>query len=316
MASRSLPELTVHLANFSPQPPVDGWEHLFALARAADAAGVDRLTAADHVLFGENMEDFAKPELGGRTDAPQPTGPDGHWLDPLTTLAVISGMTSRIRMRTQILLAALRRPVTLAKTVATLDVLSHGRFDLGVGVGWQRTEYQAAGLIFENRGRLLDHTLEVCQTLWRDRQASYASPELTLEAVHQMPKPVQPGGVAIWISGSIRPPTVRRLARFGQRWIPWGPDDRALTESLPRLKDALAAAGGDPETLQATGPIPLVAGADGQMDVARTMERVPALVAAGQTDFGFHFRASLEPVAMEAKLREIVEAFRSTVGRA
>src|SRR5207247_2385322 len=100
---------------------------------------------------------------GGR----QPTGPDGHWLEPLTVLSMVAAVTSRVRLATGILIAALRRPVVLAKTTATLDVLSGGRLDLGVGVGWQREEYEAAGLDFHDRGRLLDHTLAVCQTLWR-----------------------------------------------------------------------------------------------------------------------------------------------------
>ena len=175
--------------------------------------------------------------------------PDGHWLEPLTTLSVVAGMTTHIRLRTQILLAALRRPVTLAKSTATLDVLSGGRLDLGVGVGWQRAEYEAAGLSFEKRGRLLDHSLEVCQTLWREQRASYSAPELSFDAIHQMPKPLRPDGVPIWISGSIRDTTVRRLVRFGHRWIPWGPDDRSMKDSLPRMKEAIAKAGSDPDAL-------------------------------------------------------------------
>ena len=82
-------------------------------------------------------------------------------------------ITTQIRLGTNILLAALRRPVVLAKTAATLDVLSGGRLDLGVGVGWQREEYDAAGLDFDGRGALLDHTLAVCQTLWREQRGSY-----------------------------------------------------------------------------------------------------------------------------------------------
>ncbi len=77
-----------------------------------------------------------------------------------------------MRLGTYILLAALRRPVVLAKQLATLDVLSGGRVDLGVGIGWQREEYEAAGLDFATRGRLLDDSLEVCQTLWREPRAS------------------------------------------------------------------------------------------------------------------------------------------------
>jgi probable F420-dependent oxidoreductase len=289
---------------------------MFALARAADAAGVDRLVASDHVVFGERLEEYAKAENGGQAGGKQPTGPDGHWLEPLTTLSVVAGMTSSIRLRTHVLLAALRRPVVLAKSAATLDVLSGGRFDLGVGVGWQREEYVAAGLRFEGRGRLLDHTLEVCQTLWREERASYDSPELQFDAIHQMPKPLGADGVPIWISGTIRATTVRRLARFGARWIPWGPDADDLAESIPRIKEELDKAGGDAKRLQTVGYLPIVKDAQGELDIGRTMERVPALVAVGVTDFVGSWRLPRDQSAAEEKLRPVVEAFRSAVGRA
>jgi alkanesulfonate monooxygenase SsuD/methylene tetrahydromethanopterin reductase-like flavin-dependent oxidoreductase (luciferase family) len=160
------PQLSFGLRSFSAGDP-GGWTKMFEFARAADAAGVDRLVVSDHVVFGERLEEYSRPETGGIAGGKQPTGPDGHWLEPLTTLAVVAGMTSRVRLRTHIIIAALRRPVVLAKSAATLDVLSGGRLDLGVGVGWQSAEYEAAGLPFEGRGRLLDHTLDVCQVLWR-----------------------------------------------------------------------------------------------------------------------------------------------------
>src|ERR1700681_4430408 len=183
-----IPQLAVNLPSFSATDP-GGWQHLLDRARAADQAGVDRVLVSDHVVFGEHLEAYARPEVGGLEGGKQPTGPDGLWLEPLTVLSVVCGITSRVRLMTCILQAALRRPVVLAKAAATLDVLSQGRLDLGVGVGWQREEYGAAGLRFEGRGRLLDHTLEVCQTLWREKRASYRSPELQFEAIHQMPKP-------------------------------------------------------------------------------------------------------------------------------
>src|ERR1700722_727424 len=194
MTSKFQPQLSLHLINLAPETHTGGWEHLLALARACDVAGIDRVNVSDHVVFGEALEEYAKPEVGGRQGGKQPTGPDGHWLEPLTTLAVIAGQTSHVRLGTQILLAALRRPVILAKSAATLDVLSGGRLDLGVGVGWQRAEYDAAGLPFEKRGRLLDHSLEVCQTLWHEQRASYTSPELSVDGIHQMPKPLRPDG--------------------------------------------------------------------------------------------------------------------------
>src|SRR6478752_7308939 len=165
------PRLSITLRTFAADDP-GTWEPVIDQARAADAAGVDQLVVSDHVVFGENLEAYARPELGGSEGGRQPTGPDGHWLEPLTVLTAVAAVTSRIRLATGILLAALRRPVVLAKTAATLDALSGGRLDLGVGVGWQREEYEAAGLDFGSRGRLLDHTLEVCQTLWRDSPAS------------------------------------------------------------------------------------------------------------------------------------------------
>ncbi len=264
--SKSKPNLSLHLLNWLRLKAGHG--RLVASARlrtrACDAAGIDRVNVSDHVVYGEALDEYGKPEVGGREGGTQPTGPDGHWLEPLTTLAVIAGQTSRVRLGTQILLAALRRPVILAKSAATLDVLSGGRLDLGVGVGWQKAEYEAAGLPFERRGKLLDHTLEVVQTLWREQRASYASPELTFDGIHQMPKPLQDGGVPIWISGTIRDTTVRRLVRFGERWIPWGKDDGDMSESIPKMKDAIAKAGGNPDNLQASGPLPAVWTAESQ----------------------------------------------------
>ena len=130
-----------------PTQPAD-WRYLVDRAQAAEEAGIDRVVVSDHVVFGEDLEAYGKPELGGIAGGRQPTGPDGCWLEPLTSLAVIAGATTTVRLGTGVLLAALRRPAVLAKTAATLDVLSGGRLDLGVGIGWQREEYEAAGLDF------------------------------------------------------------------------------------------------------------------------------------------------------------------------
>jgi alkanesulfonate monooxygenase SsuD/methylene tetrahydromethanopterin reductase-like flavin-dependent oxidoreductase (luciferase family) len=106
---------------------------------------------SDHVVFGENLEAYADPSVGGASGGRQPTGPDGSWLEPLVVLTAIAATTELIRLGMAILLAVLRRAVVLAKQLATLDVLSGGRVDLGVGVGWQCEEYDAAGLPFGHR---------------------------------------------------------------------------------------------------------------------------------------------------------------------
>ncbi|TZG24148.1 TIGR03619 family F420-dependent LLM class oxidoreductase [Sphingomonas montanisoli] len=315
MIERAVPQLTLGLNSYSAEDP-GGWEHMFARARAADRAGIDSLMVSDHVVFGENLDEYAKPEVGGAKGGKQPTGPDGHWLEPLTTLSVVAGMTKRIRLRTQILLAALRRPVTLAKAAATLDVLSGGRLDLGVGVGWQREEYEAAGLTFDTRGRLLDHSLEVCQTLWRNQRASYSAPELGFDAIHQMPKPLQPGGVPFWIAGTLRSSTIRRVAHYGSGWIPWGADAANLLDSVPRLKDGVAAAGGNPDGLQIVGYMPREAkGDDGSIDPRRAADQIKALMEVGVTDFVLHMDVPNDEAAAEDLLSGIVTKFRETVGR-
>ena len=145
-------QLSIVLRTFAAQDP-GSWAHVIRQAETLDRAGVDRLAVSDHVVFGEDLDAYGRPEIGGQAGGTQPTGPDGHWLEPITLLSLLAGRTSRIRLATNVLIAALRRPVVLAKTAATLDVLSGGRLDLGVGVGWQREEYEAAGVEFDGRAK-------------------------------------------------------------------------------------------------------------------------------------------------------------------
>jgi probable F420-dependent oxidoreductase len=307
-------QLSIGVTSYAAEDP-GTWQPLFDAARTADQAGVDRLVVSDHVVFGERLEEYGRPEIGGSAGGKQPTGPDGHWLEPLTTLSVLAGMTSRIRLGTNILVAALRRPAVLAKTTATLDVLSGGRLDLGVGVGWQREEYDAAGLDFDQRGRLLDHSLEVCQTLWREQRAAYDSPELHFEATHMMPKPLQPGGVPVWVSGTINPRVVRRIARFGSGWIPWGDAAADPVAGIAEMRERLTEAGRDPEGLQVTGALKLVKRDDGSVDLDRTMEVVPGLAKAGLTDLRIQFRLLDGSSAAVDELSAVVAAFRAAAGR-
>ena len=309
-----LPTLSIRLTNFAAEDPGD-WQPMFDRARAADQAGIDRVLVSDHVVFGENLEAYGRPELGGSEGGVQPTGPDGMWLEPLTVLAMVAAVTSRVRLQTDIIQAALRRPVVLAKTAATLDVLSGGRLDLGVGVGWQREEYDAAGLSFDGRGRLLDQTLAVCQALWRDSPASFDGDGLRFDSIHCMPKPLQPGGVPVWVSGTLNAAVLRRIVRFGSGWVPWGRDARDLPSSLARVHEALVQAGRDVTGFQVPGTLPRVRDGSGQLDLAATMDAVPGLVDAGVTDFRVTLAIPESLGEAIDFLSGIVEAFRSTVGR-
>jgi probable F420-dependent oxidoreductase len=307
------PQLSLSLPTFAAQEPPD-WRAMIDLAIAADRAGVDRVVASEHVAFGEQLEAYADPSVGGQRGGRQPTGPDGPWLDPLVALTYVAAVTERVRLGTAVLLAALRRPVILAKTAATLDVLSGGRLDLGVGVGWQREEYEAAGLPFAGRGRLLDHTLEVCQQLWSSAAASYRSAELEFERIHQAPKPRQAGGVPIWVSGTVNRRSMDRLARFGAGWIPWGDDAADIGSGIERMRAEVGARGRSPDDIQVMSRIPTVL-AGNEVDVDATLAVVPELRARGVTDFRIGMRVPPDRADAEQFLARVVTAFRAGTGR-
>lgn len=308
-----LPQLSIQVPNFAEDPT--SWEPVLELARMADAAGVDRIVVSDHVVYGERLDAYGEPSLGGTRGGRQPTGPDGHWLEPLTLLAVIAGQTEQVRLGTSILLAALRTPAVLAKQAATLDVLSGGRLDLGVGVGWQREEYEGCGLDFARRGELLDRCLAVCRLLWTERTASYDDGELRFERIHAMPKPIQPGGVPIWVSGRIHRRTVERVVRFGAGWIPWGDHVADPRPGIDVLRRALAEAGRDPDELQVQGTLPLVRGSSGEVEVEATLAQVPSLVSGGITDLRVARRWGADPDEDRDLLGRLVPSFRAAVGR-
>lgn len=287
------------------------WREVINQARAAEAAGADQvIVSGDHVVFGEHLEAYGRPELGGRPGGKLTIGSDAAFPDPLVAMAALCATTQRIRVMNSLMLAALRRPIVLAKAVATLDALSGGRTELCVGIGWQREEYGAAGLPFERRGRLLDHTLEVCQTLWTQQRASYSSPELSFDAIHMRPKPLQEGGVPLWISGTINPGVMRRLARFGSGWNPWGPEQQAVTPEIPRMREAVAALGRDPNEIAVLGHLPVVRDVHGQPQAAASMENVASMLAAGVTHVDVFLPIPGEYSAAEDYLTPWVEAFR------
>ncbi len=307
------PQLSTGLRSFATADSCD-WSSLIEFARAADIAGIDRLAISDHVAFGENLEAYGDPANGGARGQRQPTGPDGAWLDPLATIAHLTAVTTRVRFATNILIAALRRPVVLAKMAATIDVLSGGRLDLGVGVGWQREEYESAGLSFEGRGELLNQTIEVCQCLWRNRTAHYDGQELSFANIHQMPKPLQPGGIPIWVSGTVNARAMDRLSRFGSGWIPWGDDAADVVTGIEHMRAAMVNRGRNPSDVAVVGSLRAAYSTDGSIDLAQTMAAVPRLRDAGVTDF----RIILKPPQGEGPITDflgrVVDRFRATSG--
>ncbi|WP_029138626.1 TIGR03619 family F420-dependent LLM class oxidoreductase [Nakamurella lactea] len=277
------PQITVGLRNFS-RTPVPDWRFLLEQARAADDAGIDRVFLPDHVAFGTDLSGYADPASGGVTGAKQPTGADGGWLEALTTLGALAAVTSRVRLATNVLVVPLRRPVVLAKVAATLDALSHGRFELGAGVGWQEAEYRAAGVPFSRRGAILDETLAACQQLWNSPQADLVGSSFDLTGIHMMPKPAA-GGVPVWIGGRPLPRIARRLARFGAGWIPWGATPESYPDAISTMRALVEAEGRDFDTIRLAYSLPTLIADNGALDLSAMLAPVPALLELGISDF-------------------------------
>jgi probable F420-dependent oxidoreductase len=301
--------VSLYLLNFDAEPTPD-LARLVAWTRAADEVGVDRVVVSEHVVLGERLDNYGRPELGGMRGGSQPTGPDGSWLDPLATIAYLSAVTSRVRFATGVLLAALRSPVILAKTAATIDVLSGGRLELGVGVGWQREEYESTGRDFGRRGRLLERNLAVCQALWNNDRVDYADEEIRLDGIHQMPKPAQAGGVPIWVSGTVNPGAMNRLARFGVGWIPWGDDALDMAGGIARMRAAMTERHRDPESVRVTAPFDPVLRGDGTIDRDGTLAGAATLRSAGVTDFQLRFSRTVDALSLADQMRAIASLVR------
>jgi probable F420-dependent oxidoreductase len=302
------PQLSVGIRNFAASPPGD-WRNVLDQARAADDAGIDRVFVSDHVVFGPDLSAYGDPAAGGVTGGVQPTGPDGEWLEPLTVLAAMSAVTTRVRLATNVLVAPLRRAVVLAKVATTLDVLSHGRFELGVGIGWQEAEYRAAGVAFADRGRALDETLAACRDLWTSERASFEGRGFSLAGSYMMPKPGDPAGVPVWIGGRAIPAVARRVAAFGRGWIPWGTTPGDFVETLARMRSLVEAEGRDSATVQVSYALPIVRTPSRELDLPRMFEMVPTIRRSGVSDFRTLVRVPTDYGSAQRFLSNLRERF-------
>src|SRR6478736_815317 len=212
-----------------------------------------------------------------------PYPPGEPWLEPLTALAAIAGATSRVRLGTGVLIAPLRPVLLLAKTVATLDVLSRGRDDLGIGTGWQREEFVEPGMGFVGRTARMDDAVRACRALWEEEPpVSVALPTITFADVWSAPRPVQPR-IPIWYGGQLTAAMVERIATLGDGWLPLGPTVPEIAAGIETLRSAYRAHDRDPDTLGVRVGVPVVTDDAGRVDVAATFASAPDLAAIGVT---------------------------------
>ncbi|QYG92154.1 TIGR03619 family F420-dependent LLM class oxidoreductase [Iamia sp. SCSIO 61187] len=247
------------------------WGRVLDLARAAEAAGMDGVVVPDHVAIGPRTDRYPA--------GPFPLPVDAPWLDPLTMLTAVAAVTERLRLGTGVLIGPARPPVVLAKTVATLDVLSGGRVDLGVGTGWQREELEAAGIPWAERGQRLTDGITACRALWEgDGPVTVDLPTVAFTELRSAPAPLQ-RPLPVLFSGTLHARNRHRIVELGDGWIPiMGATVADVRAGAAELRTAFSAAGRDPDALRVRAPV--------DADLASVTD----LVAAGVTDLVVNLR--------------------------
>lgn len=210
-------------------------EVLEAIGRGADDLGIASIWVPEpHLLiFTEYRSAFPYSEDG---KMPEEYGTQGE-LDGFLTLAFLAAVTERVRLGLGVCIVPQRNPVYAAKDVTTLDHLSTGRFDLGVGIGWLAEEFHGVGVPFEDRARRTREHIAVMQSLWTESWASHSGEFFTLPESHQEPHPIQEPHPPMHFGGNSANAR-KRVADLGQGWIPWAltpVEARAGIEDLARL---------------------------------------------------------------------------------
>ena len=249
---------------------------LVELARRAEDAGFSGVSLSDHVVMGPRVDRYPWGEF--------PFSPAAPWVEPLTVLTAIAAVT------TGILIVPLRPAALLAKWAATIDAVSGGRLELGVGTGWQQEEFEAVGVDYASRGQALTDGIAACRALWSASPASFTSATVSFAQVWCEPKPVRPGGPPVLFSGTLTPRNQRRIVELGDGWIPiMGERRTGIAEGVAKLRELLTAAGRDPAGLRVRSAARIgrtSAGHSGgaRPDLAATIEGAPVLIEAGVTD--------------------------------
>jgi probable F420-dependent oxidoreductase len=206
--------------------------------RRAEGIGLESIWMGEHVaLFDKNT--FGYP---GAKDGRIPVPPGGGMLDVTATFGFLAAATRTVRFGTGVALVPQRNPIYTAKEVCTLDWLSEGRIDFGIGVGWNKEEVEACGYNWADRGARCDEFLEVMRRLWTEPVVDFNGKWVRFETCRLDPKPIQKPHVPI-IVGGYADAAFRRAVRFGAGWYGFNRDPVAAKEMIGRLDAAFAKSG-------------------------------------------------------------------------
>ena len=207
--------------------PTDTTIQPIDVAKAVEERGLDSLFFPEHTHIPTSR---ATPFPGG-TDLP-----DWYWRshDPFVALAAAAAVTDRIKIGTGICLVTERDPITLAKECASLDVISEGRFVLGIGAGWNVEEMENHGTSFNTRWKILRERILAMKEIWNNDEAEFHGEHVNFDPIWSWPKPVQAGGPTIWLGANSKW-AFDRVAEFCDGWMPIGGSGR---NGMQNLKDA------------------------------------------------------------------------------
>jgi probable F420-dependent oxidoreductase len=225
----------------------------------AERLGYESVWLPEHLVFTTRMSRSPHP---GEEHPPVP--PTTPIFDAFAYLAYLAGRTERVRLGTHVYNIGLRHPFVAARAVQTLDIVSGGRVEFGVGASWLEEEWDAAQLDFHQRGRRVDEALAVCQRLWTEDEVSHHGEYFSFDGVVFEPKPLQRPWPPILIGGESGA-ALRRAATLGDGWIGMAHDFDSGARQVERLRQLLDDAGRDADTFQFClgGPV------DSTADIAR-----------------------------------------------
>ena len=238
------------------------------LARLAEAAGFDSVFAVDHVVLPDNYDSTYPYSATGRL----PGNSSSALPDPLIWIASVAAVTTRLRFMTGVIILPQRNPFVLAKQVATLDHLSGGRFELGIGVGWLKEEFAALGVPFEWRGKRSDEYIAAMRALWAKDGASFAGEFVNFHGMSCNPKPVA-GSVPIIVGGHSEA-AARRAGRLGNGFFPSIGSQVDTVPLFDVARRAAEAAGRDPASIEIIAGCPDLLPGSGKDPHAAVGERI------------------------------------------
>lgn len=230
-------------------------EDYIQVAQKAEELGYHSLWLGDHIVIPEKIEAAYPYSADGAAGFPR----RAPFPDPFVLLGGLALATSRILLGTSVIVIPYRNPLAVAKAVATVDLLSHGRFQFGVGVGWLKEEFDALGEDFARRARQTREYLHIMKATWQAEPASFSGEFLTFSDIHNVPLPVQKPHPPI-IFGGESLPALKRVADLGDGWQPGTASLKVLSKSVPQLKALMAERGRDyadlsVSALSAAGPL-------------------------------------------------------------